>query len=101
MKVLDNNNISYENEVKVPGYLYRLDFKITLPNGKIVDLEIDGKQHCYADRNQHDMLRNKRIRALGYLVYRISWNNMTKKFGKSRMQAKINQFLWWLDKVSK
>ena len=43
MKVLDNNNISYENEVKVPGYLYRLDFKITLPNGKIVDLEIDGK----------------------------------------------------------
>lgn len=101
MKVLDNNNISYENEAGVPRYLYQLDFKITLPNGNIVDLEIDGKQHYYADRSQHDMLRDKRIRALGYLVYRIPWNNMTKKLGKSRMQAKINQFLWWLDRVSK
>ena len=101
MKVLDNNNIFYEIEARVPGYLYRLDFKITLPNGKIVDLEIDGKQHYYADRNQHDILRDKRIRALGYLVYRISWNSITKKLGKMRMNAKTNQFLWWLDKVSK
>ena len=101
MKVLDNNNIFYEIEARVPGYLYRLDFKITLPNGKIVDLEIYGKQHYYADRNQHDILRDKRIRALGYLVYRISWNSITKKLGKMRMNAKINQFLWWLDKVSK
>lgn len=101
MKVLDNNNISYEVEAGVPGYLYHLDFKITLPNGKIIDLEIDGKQHYYADRNQHDILRDKRIRALGYLVYRIPWNNMIKKLGKMRMKAKINQFLWWLNQVSK
>ena len=101
MKVLDNNNISYEAEAGVPGYLYHLDFKITLPNRKIVDLEIDGKQHYYADRNQHDILRDKRMRALGYLVYRIPWNSITNKLGKMRMSAKINQFIWWLDKVSK
>ena len=101
IKVLDNNGISYENEAKVPGYLYLLDFKITLPNGKVVDLEIDGKQHYYDDRIKHDKVRDKRIRNLGYLVYRIQWNNITKKLGKMRMKAKINQFLWWLDKVNK
>ena len=101
MKVLNNNGISYEDEAKVPGYLYRLDFKLILSNGKVVDLEIDGKQHYYDDRNQHDKIRDKRIRSLGYLVYRIPWNNMANKLGKMRMKAKINQFLWWLDKVSK
>ena len=101
MKVLDNNKIQYEEEAHVPGYLYRLDFKITLPNGRVVDLEIDGKQHSYSSRKEHDQIRDQHIRELGYLVYRISWNNMTKKLGKMRMKAKINQFLWWLSQVSK
>lgn len=99
--VLINNNISYETEASVQGYLYSLDFKICLDNGVIIDLEIDGKQHYYVDRNQHDILRDKRIRSLGYLVYRVKWNDIKTKIGKSRMKAKIKQFLWWLDKVRK
>ena len=101
INVLNNNKIQYIEEASVPGYLYRLDFKLTLPNGKIVDLEIDGKQHLYADRKKHDKIRDQRIRDLGYLIYRITWNSLKFKFGKLQMKAKINQFLWWLDKVSK
>ena len=97
--VLDNNNIKYEREVIVQPYLYSLDFKITLPNGLMIDLEIDGKQHLYEDRIQHDKLRNKRIREKGYLVYRIPWNSINTKIGKMRMKAKIKQFLWWFNKM--
>lgn len=99
IQVLNNNDIQYEREAMVPPYLYRLDFKITLPNGILIDLEIDGKQHLYEDRLQHDKLRNKRIREKGYLVYRILWNTINTKIGKMRMKAKIKQFLWWFNKI--
>ena len=65
----------------------------------MIDLEIDGKQHTYADRIQHDKIRDKRIRTLGYLIYRVSWNNINTKIGKMKMKAKIKQFLWWYEKV--
>lgn len=102
--VLENNNIKFQREVQFiyDNSRYYFDFVIVLENGKKLDLEIDGKQHYYDDdRLHHDAIRDKRARECGYLVYRIRWNNMTKRIGKLQMKAKIQQFLWWLDKVSK
>lgn len=100
-EVLTNLGISFEREVRcIPGYLYSLDFIIQLKNGLKVDLEIDGKQHWYDDRRQYDEKRNKIVRSNGFLVYRIDWNNLNSKRGKMKMHAKINQFVWWFNKVN-
>lgn len=99
--VLTNLGIRFEREVHcIPGYLYSLDFVIQLKNGLKVDLEIDGKQHWYDDRRQYDEKRNKIVRSNGFLIYRVDWNNLNSKYGKMKMHAKINQFVWWFNKVN-
>ena len=96
-KVLDNNNIPYERE-KTQKYgngadeKYFLDFYIESKNRKI-DLEIDGKQHKYEDRIEHDKVRDKRLQDLGFIVYRIEWNEINTKNGKALMKSKIDKFL--------
>lgn len=94
MKVLENNKISFIHEK--PESRYFLDFFIQKDNLKI-DLEIDGKQHTYADRKRSDKIRDKVLRKAGYLVYRVKWNEINSKFGSIRMKCKINQFLWWFN----
>lgn len=93
-KVLDNNSISYLREVPVKhdNSNYFLDFKIER-NGKLIDLEVDGKQHTYEDRAISDQQRDEYIKSLGYIVYRITWNEIKSDDGKLKMQQKINKFL--------
>ena len=99
--ILIDLGIKFEQEVRcIPNRMYSLDFVIELKNGQKVDLEIDGKQHWYEGRRQYDEYRNKIVRANGFLVYRIDWNNLNSKFGKMKMKAKINQFKWWFNKVN-
>lgn len=69
MSVLDNNNISYIRE-DFSTKKYFLDFLIE-KDGTKIDLEIDGKQHRYEDRKQHDVERDQFLIDLGYTVYRI------------------------------
>ena len=88
IKVLTNNNISFESEKYESGYF--LDFFIQTPKGKI-DLEIDGKQH--KERAEHDQERDIKLSNLGYLVYRIKWNEINSDKGSSKMKDKINSFL--------
>ena len=38
-------------------------------------------------------------RQLGYLIYRVKWNKVSTEIGQMKMQAKINQFFWWLCKM--
>lgn len=93
-RVLENNNIQYESEVKIdkPGFgCYFLDF--LLPGN--VDLEIDGKQHIYLDRAESDKIRDEYLKSKGYVVYRIPWNNINTEKGKLLMKNKINKFLSW------
>lgn len=99
--VLKNNSISFISEKYIKEYGYFLDFYIELSNGLIINLEIDGKQHTYEDRILHDKKRDKRLRNLGYLVYRIPWNEISSNIGKSKIKAKINQFLWWFNQIRK
>lgn len=92
--VLENNNIAYEREFPISHNTsnYFLDFKLER-NGKFIDLEIDGKQHTYAERIEHDKVRDDYLKSLGYIVYRISWNDLKTDVGKQEMQQKINKFL--------
>jgi very-short-patch-repair endonuclease len=93
-QVLDNNHIKYEREVPVwhGTANYFLDFVIEA-NGKLVDLEIDGKQHTYSDRKASDMVRDQYLTNNGYIVYRIPWNELNSDQGKVEMQNKIDKFM--------
>lgn len=92
--VLDNNHILYEREKRVGKYF--LDFVI----GN-VDLEIDGKQHKYEDRKQHDILRDEFLINEGYIVYRIPWNEINSECGSQLMKEKIDLFLEFYKEVFK
>lgn len=98
MEVLKNNNIDYSfNHVVKKSELgvendnsnYFLDFLI---DGNI-DLEIDGKQHKYADRAESDKVRDELLSKNGYTVYRVEWNEINTEVGKQHMKEKIESFL--------
>lgn len=67
--VLDNNRINYIRE-DFSTKKYFLDFFLNSKSEKI-DLEIDGKQHTYEERVQHDIERDEYLQSKGYIVYRI------------------------------
>ena len=92
--VLDSNNITYEREFLVTCNKthYFLDFKLVCGN-KVIDLEIDGKQHTYSDRAESDVIRDTNLTDLGYHVYRIPWNEINSDDGKAKMKQKIEEFL--------
>lgn len=91
IRVLENNNIQYEHEYQVLQedkiHSYYLDF--LLPGG--FDLEIDGKQHD--DRKDLDEKRDIYLSSIGFIVYRIPWNDISSKNGKLKMKEKIDKFL--------
>ena len=90
--VLDNNGIVYQQEVYIKEYQYFLDFLIETPRGKI-DLEIDGSQHNKQDAKYKDKIRDERLTNMGYIIYRIPWNEINTGFGKELMKKKIDDFL--------
>lgn len=97
INVLDNNEISYIRE-DFSTKKYFLDFVIE-KDGKKIDLEIDGKQHKYEDRKQHDKERDEYLQNLGYIVYRIEWNSINNEKGKNLMKSKIENFLDFYDNL--
>lgn len=100
-KVLDNNGITYEREFVViwgnpqKGERYFLDFLLKRGD-KLIDLEIDGGQHKLAENKEHDKARDAKLVNLGYIVYRIDWNEVKTEEGKLRMKEKIESFLSWI-----
>ena len=98
-EVLDNNDIKYEFNFPIKQdnnlYNYFLDFYININNRKI-DLEIDGKQHKYTNRQESDIKRDIYIKSKGIEVYRIEWNEINSDKGKLLMKEKINKFLEYL-----
>lgn len=96
IEVLNNNNISYKHnypvKVESANRHFYLDFYI-IKNNKMIDLEIDGKQHEYEDRKAHDIARDKYLKKQNYLVYRIKWNEINSDSGKILMKSKIDGFL--------
>ena len=54
---------------------YFLDMLIVTPQGIMINLEIDGKQHKYKDRAESDRFRDYHLRKNNFVVYRIPWVN--------------------------
>lgn len=102
-KVLENNKIDFipNKPVKQENNMscYFLDFYIE-KNGRKIDLEIDGKQHKYKDRQESDKKRDKYLKLLGYEVYRIEWNTINKKSGKELMKEKIDKFIKYYNNIN-
>jgi hypothetical protein len=92
--VVNNYRIIYEREAPIwhGSANYFLDFKLER-NGKLIDLEIDGKQHTYEDRAESDKVRDAFLESNGYIVYRVPWNEVSSEQGKVLMQQKINDFI--------
>lgn len=90
--VLDNNDILYDQEVKIdkpgPG-CYFLDFLLVDKN---VDLEIDGHQHYEESRKIKDAERDSYLKDKGFVVYRIKYTNPKNSL---KVKEDINRFLSW------
>lgn len=102
-KILDNNGVTYEPEhtlkkkclgVKAASN-YFLDFFID----GFIDLEIDGKQHTYEDRQESDRKRDKLLKQHGFVVYRIPWISPNKAENKQKIKEQIDKFLVWYDNI--
>lgn len=103
IEVLDNNKVSYKREFRVKygeksGEHYFLDFLIE-KNNVLIDLEIDGKQHQYEERKNHDKIRDERLSKIGYRIYRINWNEINSEQGKTQMKSKIDNFISYLNSL--
>lgn len=97
MRVLDNNNISYEHDVSVwkPGYNnYYLDFLID----NKYDIEIDGSFHLDEDILKKDIIRTKYLEDNGYIVYRIKWINPNTASNKILVNKQIDDLLKFIGK---
>lgn len=103
-KVLDNNGIKYDAEHTIKkkdlgvddSSCYFLDFLID----GFIDLEIDGKQHTYEDRKEHDIERDKVLSKNGFLIYRIPWVNPNNDEGKKKVKEQIDTFISWYSNIN-
>ena len=95
-RVLKNNGFQYEPEYVLKKAdigidekgCYFLDFLID----GYIDLEIDGKQHQYEERKEHDALRDERLKTNGFVIYRIPWINPVES---EKVKQQIDDFLTW------
>jgi very-short-patch-repair endonuclease len=100
--VLNNHNIKFQHNFPIKKrdlgldepYSYFLDFFI---KDKMLDLEIDGKQH--QERVKSDKKRDKILIKNGYYVYRIKWKNINTKPGKKYIEEEIKKFLTFYDEL--
>ena len=103
-EVLDNNNIPYQAEYVLKKSDLGIDslnnffLDFLLPGN--IDLEIDGKQHNYENRKEHDKERDAILSQHGYTIYRIQWINPNTPSNKLKVQNQIKEFLDWYQKIS-
>lgn len=69
---------------------YFLDFLI---ENKKIDLEIDGSQHNRLERRQADNIRDNRLSAVGYTVFRIKWKNPVNDINRKFLHDQFAEFL--------
>ncbi len=99
-EVLKNNNLLDKCKIEYPickeklgiksKANYFLDFYF---EDKKLDLEIDGSQHNYTDRKEHDKTRDIYLNKIGIIVYRIKWKSINNEEGKQYIKDEIEKFL--------
>lgn len=95
--VLEQNGIPYEFNKPIKKIdlgldsisCYFLDFYLPEKN---IDLEIDGKQHKYQERKEHDKIRDEHLSKL-FKIYRIEWKSINNEEGKIYIQREIQKFI--------
>ncbi len=100
-KVLENNNIKYEFNKPISkrslgldcDASYFLDFYI---EDKNIDLEVDGKQHEWEERQESDEVRDNALIENGFIVYRIKWKNINTKKGKEYIKNEIEKLIKYI-----
>lgn len=105
-KVLDDNKIFYlgpnyplpKNKIGLnESSCFFLDFYIE-KDGRMIDLEIDGKQHNFPERKDSDNKRDFLLTSAGYEVYRIAWKGVNSKKTKEYMAEQIKLLLEFLNR---
>ena len=93
-QILDTYKIEYKREfpVKHINQNYLLDFFIC-KNNKLVDVEIDGKQHNYKDRIKLDKIRDEFLQQKGYIIYRIKWPYRNSVNSQRLIKNNIDNFI--------
>ena len=94
MKVLDNNDIKYQHELRCDKYF--IDFAI---EDKRIALEIDGKQHNMPNRVKTDKQKDKVLKENGWLVHRIKWKSINNDTGKKYIKEEIDKFIQFYNRV--
>ena len=99
-KLFDKCIVNYPIKKKYLGInqtnCYFLDFYF--PELKL-DLEIDGKQHKYSEREKSDIVRDKLLTNNNIKVYRIEWKNINNKSGSEYITKEIDKFLEFYSKL--
>jgi very-short-patch-repair endonuclease len=99
-KVFQNNHIKFVSEYVIKkkdlGINERGNYFLDFLIDNFIDVEIDGKQHLYEDRKQHDIKRDERLREKGFLVYRIKWINPIES---EAVKKQIDDFLDWYNNI--
>lgn len=106
--VLDNLQLSYVQEFVINRrsdlYLenkanFFCDFLLVSPKGHLIDLEIDGKQHNYPEREATDLNRCLELKEsfrdlLGepFYIYRVPWVNPLDEESKSTVREQVRAF---------
>lgn len=106
--VLDNLSLTYvqefvvnrQEELGLKNKLnFFLDFLLVSPKGHLIDLEIDGKQHNYPEREAKDITRALELKEafseiLGepFYIYRIPWVNPINENSKKIVEGQIRSF---------
>lgn len=97
-KVLQNNNVNYVCEFKIPSPnkrgVYKLDFLID----NKYDIEIDGQRHFTEQGIKHDLIRNNYIESLGYKVFRIKWINPISIKTRMEVNKQIDELFLFIKK---
>ena len=75
IKILEEFSITLEREYKCGKWF--IDFADL---GNKIALEIDGKQHEWPERKSSDIKKDEYLVSQGWIVHRIKWTRLTKKF---------------------
>ncbi|KEK22160.1 endonuclease domain-containing protein [Bacillus gaemokensis] len=77
---------------KVPGTRYKLDFAFYSPNGRKLDLEVDGPFHRVPENKRKDKRRDAHMKDKGWSVIRISDIALKEGFEKEvlLLESKLN-----------
>ncbi len=87
IKLLNELNIITIREYKVGKWF--VDFANI---DKKLALEIDGKQHEYADRKASDEIKDEFLKNNGWNILRIKWKKITKEFREELIKSILKFF---------